>query len=355
MKIIHCADIHLDSKIESNLPQSKSKQRKNEILLSFCDMVDFATSNEVTAVIIAGDLFDSDRISPITRDIVLNKIAKANSVDFLYLTGNHDAGKQLLLCDTPDNLKFFSDSWTSFDYGNVTVTGAVLTQENCRHIYSSLLLDQDRFNIVTLHGGLSSSSGEQSVNEGEISDRYIDYLALGHYHKYSFGTLGHRGEWCYSGCLEGRGFDECGDKGFVLLDIDNNKLTKSFIKCSHRDILTVECDISGLNDSGSMLQKINDSLEGISDSAMVKVVLLGELPQNAAKDINLFLESLNKRFYFAKVADRTRLYIDPKEYMSDVSLKGEFIRLCLDSELDEESRSRIIECGLAALGGREVL
>ena len=33
-----------------------------------------------------------------------------------------------------------------------------------------------------------------------------------------------RGIYCYPGCLEGRGFDECEQKGFVVLDIDMDTL-----------------------------------------------------------------------------------------------------------------------------------
>ena len=63
MKIIHCADIHLDSRITANLSATKSKQRKAEVLNSFCNMCDYAVNNGVEVVIIAGDLFDSDRCS----------------------------------------------------------------------------------------------------------------------------------------------------------------------------------------------------------------------------------------------------------------------------------------------------
>ena len=33
MKIIHTADIHLDSKMESNLPTAAAKKRKSDMLL----------------------------------------------------------------------------------------------------------------------------------------------------------------------------------------------------------------------------------------------------------------------------------------------------------------------------------
>ena len=71
------------------------------------------------------------------------------------------------------------------------------------------------------------SRNDMSLNSYYVSDYHyknIDYLALGHIHKYKQAELDQRGVYCYSGCLEGRGFDECGEKGFVLLDIDEESL-----------------------------------------------------------------------------------------------------------------------------------
>lgn len=354
MKIIHCADIHLDSKITANLPSHKSKQRKAEVLASFCDMCDFAVQNKVRAVIIAGDFFDSDRCSPATKDIVLSKIAECDGVDFLYLCGNHDAGKMLEKSELPKNLKLFNDNWTKFTYDDIEIHGAELNSDNCKGIYGGLVTDRDKFNIVVLHGARAVTSGEDLINLNELSDKNIDYLALGHYHSYECGSLGKRGIWCYSGCLEGRGFDECGDKGFVLLEIDEKSLNKQFIKTSKRNIAAIRCDISGVFDTGEMLRRINLAVEGLESSSMVRLELVGDIPEEARKDIEFFNETLNGRFYFAKTVDSTRIKICPEDYVNDISLKGEFIRRVLSADMDEEMRSRVIECGLAVLKGREV-
>ena len=43
------------------------------------------------------------------------------------------------------------------------------------------------------------------------------FQALGHLHAYQSEQLGSDGGvYCYPGCLEGRGFDECGEKGVYL-------------------------------------------------------------------------------------------------------------------------------------------
>ena len=70
MKIIHCSDLHLDSKMEANLSKEKSKQRKNEMLFAFQNMINFANENNVKIIIIAGDLFDKNKVSVKAKNMV---------------------------------------------------------------------------------------------------------------------------------------------------------------------------------------------------------------------------------------------------------------------------------------------
>ena len=72
MKIIHCADLHLDSKMETNLDKEKAKERKNEILITFEKMVQYAKENDVKVIIIAGDLFDKSNLTVKAKNIVKN-------------------------------------------------------------------------------------------------------------------------------------------------------------------------------------------------------------------------------------------------------------------------------------------
>ena len=39
---------------------------------------------------------------------------------------------------------------------------------------------------------------------------------------------------------------------------------------------------------------------------------------------------------------------------NDASLKGEFIRMVLGSELSEEQKAEVIRCGILALSGEEI-
>ena len=85
MKFIHCADIHLDSKMETNLSSQKAKERKKEILNTFERMVAYAVENNVKGIIIAGDMFDTARITNLTKTRVLNTIIKRILFHILFL------------------------------------------------------------------------------------------------------------------------------------------------------------------------------------------------------------------------------------------------------------------------------
>ena len=46
--------------------------------------------------------------------------------------------------------------------------------------------------------------------------------------------------------------------------------------------------------------------------------------------------------------------VDPERYRNDVSLKGEFIRQVLASELTDADKAAVIRAGLQALSGEEI-
>ena len=88
MKIIHCADLHLDSKM-SKL-EHRSRERKAELLQTFEDMIAFGAAHGVDAVLIAGDLFDTKNVSRTASNAVLSYIRSNPQMQFYYLKGNHD-------------------------------------------------------------------------------------------------------------------------------------------------------------------------------------------------------------------------------------------------------------------------
>lgn len=344
MKFIHCADLHIDSKLESGLSQSNARKRREELLASFNRLAEAADVQGASAVIIAGDLFDSERVSARSRKFVLNVIAKHPNVDFLLLTGNHDNGIGDTL-DAPENLKLFSDGLTYFDYGNVRIAGVTRYSDG---VLDSVF-DPEMINIAVIHG-----ENGTDFSLSAMRGLPIDYLALGHYHSYSTGALGDRGIYCYSGCLEGRGFDECGEKGYVLVETDGAALTHTFVPFASRRVREINIDMSEGYTLADQSRIFSSGIKDISRDDMVRVNIVGKYELDREKFYEHIAEQIRDEFFCFKLADRSVLHIDPASYVNDISLKGEFIRLAMKEIKDEEERSRVITYGLRALAEEDI-
>lgn len=355
MKFIHCADIHLDSAMESNLSPAQARQRNTELCRSFSRMVEYALQQEVTAILIAGDLFDSKRISAATAGYLLDRISAAPNIPFLYIKGNHDEAERAFAGhNLPKNLITFTDSWSYHSFGSVTVAGIELSEDSCTTLYDTLALDPDCLNIVMLHGQAASRPAADQIALPLLRGKHIDYLALGHLHSYRAARLDERGICCYSGCLEGRGFDECGEKGFVLLETDGNRLQHRFVPFAHRRLYHIPTDITGCTTTPQILDLLRTASAHIPDTALVKFTLQGTYTPDTHKDLHFLQTMLSDRFFFVKITDESHLQLEPADYENDISLKGEFMRMVLVSDLPDSDKDRIITAGLAALRGEEV-
>ncbi|MCQ2381719.1 MAG: DNA repair exonuclease [Clostridia bacterium] len=357
MKIIHCADLHLDSKMETNLSSNKAKERKREILNTFERMVDYAQDNQVKAIIIAGDMFDTARVSNLTRNRVINVISSHPQIDFLYLSGNHDESNFISLIDeVPENLKIFGKNWTVFNYDNVCISGIVGDENNQSTLYDTLNLPAEKINIVVMHGQTSQHKSQDKteiVNLVKLKNKNIDYLALGHIHSYTQGVLDQRGVYCYAGCLEGRGFDECGEKGFVLLETVNQTIKSQFISFASRQLIELKFDITAYDDWFKIEGKILELVKKIDTAHLIKITLQGKYHIQMDKHIEMLAQKLDQ-FFFAKIKDDTVLDVTPQDVENDISLRGEFMRQVLASNLSETQKEQTILVGLRALKGEDL-
>lgn len=372
MKIIHCGDIHLDARMEANLSPELARQRRNELLHTFERMVAYAAENGVRLILIAGDLFDAKTVSARAANAVKNAIMLHPEIDFLYLKGNHDCVSFMNRFEyIPDNLKLFDESWRTYDYEErVSISGAELGEGNRTTLYGTLALEQSRINIVLLHGQLTKSGTPQNAKEeriyiNELKGKYIDYLALGHIHSYRQERLDGRGIYAYCGCLEGRGFDEIGEKGFVLLETDETSgaVRSTFIPFAERTLHLVTADLTGISESHEIDERIEAALReaGIPGKDMVRLVLTGEIEGgDAALRLEPNAAYLEQKFgggyLFFKVIGNWRYAIHPEDYANDVSLKGEFVRTVLSAgKMTQEDKDAVILYGIRALAGEDLL
>ena len=351
MKILHTSDLHIGSPLTSRLTADKVRERKGELLRTFERMVEEALYQRVRLFIIAGDLFDSERVSKTVAERVLGIIERSAGIDFLYLPGNHE--KQAIAesgIPLPQNLRIFGEEWTYFNYDYVTVAGRSNISPN---MLGELTLDYAKTNIVVLHGALTDGRcADECIGIRDLCDRHIDYLALGHYHSFSETKIDDTGVAVYSGTPEGRGFDEVGTKGFVMLDTDGKKVKHTFYPFAKRTLRIIDADISRAQRRIDIDSIADSALRGVPSQDIVRLRLVGTRPPELYADLDAITERWKMSFYHMEAKDETTLRIDPEAYRYDRSLKGEFIRLVISKDdLSDSEKDKIIRTGLAALMG----
>ena len=354
MKIIHTSDIHLDSPLSSRLPSDKVRERRRELISGFGRLVGEAKSLGVDAILISGDLFDSTRVSKKAMDTALDVIEENPKISFFYLQGNHE-GDALNAhgIALPTNLKTFGDDWTYYDLGDVIIAGRNCIKEG---MFKSLDLPSHKKNIVLLHGEVREKTAYPDIiGINEAKERNIDYIALGHYHSHQSFGIDDRGVAVYSGTPEGRGFDEVGTKGYVLIDTDGRVVSYSFRPFAKRTLHIIKLDITGVGRASEISERAKKELQLISYWDIVRLEIVGRYNPSLFKDLDSLSTEYKDRFYYFEIKDSSRIAIDPEDYKYDKSLKGEFIRtVSADSTLDEETKEKIIACGINALMGEEL-
>lgn len=349
MKIIHTGDLHIGSAMRG-LSKDKARLRREELLDAFRRLTEYAKANGVTAVLIAGDLFDENDVSPQTVREVLSVFASAKPVCFFYVSGNHDGAFD---CgELPDNVYTFSQNrgWKSYALGeNITVTGA--DEKYFDNAFSALPnFSADAFNIVLLHGA-------ETIPFPLLKNRNIDYLALGHIHKPMLTSewLDGRCKWRYCGCLAGRGFDEVGKRGCFLLEIDKGVLQKEeFLSFSKREIVEIRVDISTAKSYSDVEKTALTALKNTPEEYIVKLTLCGRHTADLRKETELLSARLSERFFFVKIVDESRPQIDFTAFENDRTERGEFIKEVGRYEMNEDFRAEVLEVGLKALVGEEI-
>ena len=364
LKIIHCADLHLDSGMETRLSPDRAALRRSELLASFLRLAEFAAAEKAAAVLLCGDLFDRERISPSTAAAFCAAIRRHPQILFFCLEGNHDRGVFSLpwFEDLPDNLLLFEEDWTVYTLQKgLRIFGALQSSRFASGDFWDLLTpDPADMNLVLLHGTLTTSAhpdlSRDEIPLSRLQDRNIDYLAMGHIHAPKSGVLDSRGSFCYPGCLEPRGFDEPGPHGFVMLliDPDMHSLSRRFVPFARRRAFRIRTDISGCSSVPEIIDQVRRNLEreNCGPEDMADVILTGSLQPQLTGDMAPVLSALRHDYFLLRLTDRSKDAFDAGRYADDRSLRGYFVRSVLrDSTIEDRDRQAVIRCGLLALQG----
>lgn len=333
-KIIHTGDLHLCSPMLNM--GDKSESRKRELLETFSNIIKLAETEKADALIIAGDLFETSNPDEETLKYVYNEFERINNIKVFVVRGNHDYELEYKF---PSNVHLFENYIEKISIENVDVYGVSFDEEHCtRCIIEGFTADDaDNINILVVHGDVQSTSIYNPVKVEDIKYSKMDYMALGHVHSHNgFEKVGST-TYSYCGIPEGRGFDECGEKGVVIARVGRGYADCHFVPLCSRKYLCKTVDISDGHDNFEFVQIIESILEGTENA--YRINLVGT--KDTFVDVKFIKEYLEKNYYFIELEDSTEDYGD-----NEYSLKNLFIQNCHNEDA--------LKYGLAALRGEKV-
>lgn len=344
MKIIHTADIHLDSPLAG---VKDPTLRRLELLRALKRLSDYANNVKAGAVVVAGDLFDDQ----FTKEQTVRSVAEiinASCAKWFVVQGNHGSAEPYKLLKTLCGVSLFSTDWTEYTCDNVSIVGRELGVDDEKY-WNSLTLDPSRFNVVVLHGDVDDDA-YGVINKKVLSSCGVNYVALGHRHAYASFKFGNV-KACYSGVLEPRGFDETAQSGFVVIDTNAGKA--EFIPQFIRRVETVNFDVTKTTSEIDFESKLLDSVSQVDTNNYLNVILCGTASQGVRYEY-VAQNALQNRFFALRIKDETQMQYNLSELKQEISLRGEFVKLALEIQ-DEQKRRDVIKLGLAVLNGEDIL
>ena len=360
MRILHAADLHLDSAF-AGLAEEKAALLRQESRDILRRMVDWANDHAVDVMLLSGDLFDSDRMYSQTARTLAQALARFRGRIFLS-PGNHDfyaPGSGYDAVDWPENVHIFTSrrpQTVLLRSLNASVTGAAFTSaEEWEPFDGASISGGDApIRLGVLHGEVTRGESKyRAIPPAEIEKTNLTYLALGHVHRCAGVQRAGNTAYAYPGCLPGRGFDETGDKGFLYGEITPEKVELEFIPFAPRRYQSVTADITDRDPADAVRQ----ALDPDCGQDICRVLLTGSRRENFS--LSALTSELSGLCAALELTDETYPEEDVWARCGEDSLRGLFLqnlRARYDGA-DEDEKRQLLQAarfGLAALDNRDL-
>jgi len=362
MRFLHVADVHLDTSFAGRSESVRARLREAS-RESFRRAVDLAVREEVHAFLVAGDLFDSDRLSLRTERFMLEQMGRLgeHGITVVYATGNHDPGaaptgpRRLAW---PANVHVVSDATprrilvpdaSGEPVGYVTAAGHTSAEERADLSRGFPRPSGELPHVALLHTQVHHSLGARAHHNYAPSELSFllrsgyDFWALGHVHERQ--SLSQDPPVWYAGSLQGRSHAERGERGALLVDLSDREAPAVHFRALapvRWETLTTDRleSVRSLDELLRHLQLVWEGerrREGRSTATewMVRVVLSGPCPlwsqlrseednQHVAAELRELLGALE----VTVSSEGVHPVLSLREYAARVDVLGEALRLC---------------------------
>ncbi len=374
-RFIHTSDVHLDTSFSgSGFPSRLGDRKREAIRATFRRIIDEARRQDVGLLLIAGDLFESERVTPDTVEFLRQQFEALRPARVFIAPGNHDpyiSGSPYREESWPDNVHIYrTEEFRSVEIPQigVRVTGFGFERPHLEdRLFQKLpVLSNDYFNIVLSHGSNIGRIPSGKAKHGpftidEIAGKNIQYCALGHYHQQQMlsNPIDDTPVW-YSGIPEGRGWDETGPCGYLFGRFADGHLVVESRPCNQYALNSLAVDCGPFSTREQILDAVLGRRDDLFDSnTILRVQLVGALDPRLDLSIPELDERLAGQVLHVQWDDQTYPAWDFESLAQEKTLRGSFVHNLnerIDAASGEEKmrleRARLY--GVQSLSGHEV-
>ena len=349
MKFVHIADIHFDSPfINLSDRENLGDMKRLEQRKVFKKVIEYIKENAIDFLFIAGDLYEQQYIRKSTIEYINGLFKEIPNTKIYISPGNHDPyikNSYYNQFQWNDNVHIFSSKIEKIAVENIDIYGYGFDDFYCTNcgVENLEIQDQTKTNILVIHSTIDGANLEEkqynSIPKRILEEKGFDYVATGHIHKLDYHTYENQ-NIVYPGSLISLGFDELGEHGMIVGEIEENKkLTTEFIPLSENNFEEIEFDVTECISKDELIEKINE-LE-IPENSLVKIILIGKRNFEIDKyEIYKFIT--NEKII--KIRDHTKIQYDLKNIANSYTLKGLFAKEILkEKETAKDEELEIIE------------
>jgi len=362
----------------AGMPPGFGAKRRHQLRENFAAVLRHAWTCGAEAVLIAGDLFEQDRVSRDTLAFLRDQFERLAPLPILISPGNLDPWSDespWYVEEWPGNVHVFNQpEWTAWECPGtpLTVHGFAFTGPDMPgDVFGRLRVPRDgRVHVALAHGAERSCLGPPDkprapFDLSAVAQPGLHYLALGHIHRMIAVRQDQGFQAWYPGPPEGRDFDELGPMRLLEVEIIPPEANASATvlvaprQLSRLVYASAEIDCSTLPDADAVIGAVLESLAQPETAVVARAVLTGMAPPDLREGIPGIAQSLESRFEAVRIDDRTLPNDDFAAIGREDTALGEFVRgltEARDAESDPARRAvidRAREVGLAAFLGRE--
>jgi len=368
MRLIHTSDIHLDASFAApGLPAGFGNRRRQALRDVFSDIVRRTQSWPADGLLIAGDLFELERVSRDTVAFLKQAFAALDGIPVFIAPGNHDPYVPTSPYATetwPDNVFIFTTpEWQAVELPerSLTVHGFAFDGPDIsRNPFGALQIPRDRHTHIAVgHGSeMGCLPPEKGVHApftaADAATDRLRYLALGHYHTLKGLQTPFATSMWYSGAPEGHTFKETGVLCFLEVTVGQEEVDVRPTPSSRFVFEEFSLDCSAFDSSHEVVEALRCYAQADGSNLIARIRLVGACRDSWRHEIAAIRHAVESEFEALDLVDALEPAEDYDQLAREETSLGAFLRRVqeeLAASADADQRRMLLrarDVGVAA-------